>query len=529
LSHAAPTGAIAANRRAYGVVAAAAVASHLTALNAGFVWLDHAHVESGLALAEPSGWLDLFARGFAETGFYRPLMALSLSIDALFGSPFVFHATSLAWHAAAAVATLATALALGSKPRAARLAALLFAVHPLSGLVANAIAFRSEAMVTTLLLVFVWAHARRRTVIAAVALFAACLTKEIALGLGPAFVVAVELSRRRIEPPPAGRARDRGLWLAEAAALAAALALRVAYAPPFRARHLPLALGDALGTRLAALAKSAMLLVAPVDLTVCDAFPVTHLWHPRALAGALALASLLVLAHRRRGSALLLVLALLPSIHLVPVMRWWSPHYVYLPAAFALMLAGDFVDRLGDRAVWVARTVAVVFGIVSLIDARKYESDTSLWSPEVSARPTCAEGQFYLGEVHREARRWGEAEARYEAALAIRPNVLAYVDRGAALVNLGTVQLEQRRFAEARRSFQRAEDGATNERARREIVHNLAALALQSGNFAEADELLVPETRRPDAMPASLVVRAMALRELGRAEEAAALLARVSE
>jgi iron complex outermembrane receptor protein len=38
-----------------------------------------------------------------------------------------------------------------------------------------------------------------------------------------------------------------------------------------------------------------------------------------------------------------------------------------------------------------------VLGIVSVIDARKYRSDLTLWTPEVEARSTCREGQFYLG------------------------------------------------------------------------------------------------------------------------------------
>ena len=178
----------------------AAVAAHVTALGAGFVWLDHAHVEAGYAIAPPARWLDLFTQGFAETGFYRPLMALSLSIDARIGGPSWFHLTTLAWHAAASVMTAAAAIALGAERRAAHLAGLLFAVHPLSNLVASAIAFRSEAMVATFLLLVVWAHARRRPLIAAAAVIGGCLTKEIAFGLVPAFVVALELGDRPRAP-----------------------------------------------------------------------------------------------------------------------------------------------------------------------------------------------------------------------------------------------------------------------------------------------------------------------------------------
>jgi hypothetical protein len=491
--------------RGVAAVVAAAIGAHLTALGGGFVWLDHAHLQDGYAIARPGHMLELFTRGFAGTGFYRPLMGLSLSLDALVGGPFVFHATSLAWHAAAAVATVAASEALGLRRRAALLAGLVFAVHPLTGLVADAIAFRSEAMVATFLLAFVWAHVRGRATLAAVLLLAGCLTKEIAFGLAPLFVVALELgasgaarapaeesappstSRRTaraqaraakraskrppdVAPGAAGPAVVRSLRrliAAECLALGAAAVLRLAYAPAFRAAHEGLGTADAIGTRLSALAKSAAAVIFPVDRTICDAFRIVHLWQPTALAGALVTLALGALAWRRRGPALLLVIALLPSLHLVPVMRWWSPHYVYVPLAFVAMLVAEAADRRGERTRTAAAVATLLLSIVTFVDGRRYASDVTLWTPEVAAQPACREGQFYLGEVDREARRWDAAARRYEAAL-----------------------------------------------------------ALESGDAAEAEKLLAPETARPDALPASLVVRAMALRQLGREDEAAQLLTR---
>src|SRR5690606_29289585 len=147
----------------------------------GLVWLDHAHIEGGLAIAAPHAWPALFTRAFAGTGYYRPLVALSLSVDALAGGPFVFHLTSIAWHALAAVLVVLAADALGLARRAAVFAGVLFAVHPATSLVASAIAFRSEAMVAAALLALVVAHERRRPAAAFAAVLAGALTKEIAL------------------------------------------------------------------------------------------------------------------------------------------------------------------------------------------------------------------------------------------------------------------------------------------------------------------------------------------------------------
>src|SRR5262245_1246165 len=122
-------------RRGPVVAAGAAIAAHLTGLGGGFIWLDHAHIEEGLAIAEPSDWPSLFTRGFAGTGFYRPLVALSLSIDAaISNSPGFFKAVTLGWHAAAAYAVVLAARVLGLSERASTVAGLLFAVHPATSL-----------------------------------------------------------------------------------------------------------------------------------------------------------------------------------------------------------------------------------------------------------------------------------------------------------------------------------------------------------------------------------------------------------
>ena len=94
-------------------------------------------------------------------------------------------------------------------------------------------------------------------------------------------------------------------------------------------------------------------------------------------------------------------------------------------------------------------------------------------------------------------------------------------------VALGIALMRKGSVADARSAFHQALEGTTSQAARREIVHDLAALALQSGDAAEAEQLLAPETARRDAQPASLLVRAMALEKLGRAGEAAELRARL--
>jgi protein O-mannosyl-transferase len=495
------------------VVPASAIVAHASALTAGYVWLDHAHIEGRAAIARPSEWLRLFGEGFAGTGYYRPLVALSLSIDALAGTPLVFHAMNLVWHAAAATMTAVVAELFGLSRRAAMIAGALFAVHPIGALVASAIAFRSESMLLTFLLVLVWAHRKERPLLAAGALLAAALTKETGLVLGPLFVVVLGGSRWP--------------YVAEGVAAAVAVVLRLAFAPSWRASHEPLAVGDAIGTRLASLAKSARAIALPIDRTICDAFPVTQWIAPSALVGVLIVVGVVWLA-RRRGIALLFALSLLPGLQIVPVMRWWSPHYVYIAFSFGTMLLAGGVAR-ATRAALIAIGSGIAFlAAISFLDGRRYADDSALWRPEVAKHPACREGHFYLGDVARDARRWDVAATHYEAALAPRPRVIAFVDRRAALENLGTVRIEQGRFADAKEAFERALAGTQDPAARRELTHDLAVATLRGGDAEGAAKLLEEETARPDALEPSLLVRATALEQLGREDEARALRARVS-
>jgi protein O-mannosyl-transferase len=516
-------------------VASLAVASHAAALRGGFVWLDHAHLEGGLALAEPARLSELFTRGFAGTGYYRPLTGVSLSLDAaLSGAPALFRAVTLGWHALAAVLVCTAGRALGLSGRAALIAGLAFAVHPLTTLVASATAFRSESMSLVFLLGLVMAHEARRPFWAALALLAGALTKETAWLLGPLFVLALELGRPRL----AGQARaplPRWVLGAEAAAFALATLLRVVYAPPFRAAYPPLSASEAVGTRLAALGKSALAVLVPIDRSICDAFPVTGLASPLALAGALVLASVGYLAVKQRGAALLLLLSLLPALQLVPVMRWWSPHYLYIPLAFLALLLGraaehELLERATERSRRAALGGLAAAGIacfaLSFGDSGRYASDERLFRAELEREPECREAEFYLAEVARAAGRYSEASAHYARASEPAAGTLAYVDEGAALQNLGAMRFAEGRLDEARTAFTRALARPLDPKEARQLVHNIAVIALANGEAGEAARLLEPETRRPDALPQSLAVRARALHELNRDDEARLLLAK---
>ena len=503
------------------LLAAAAVASHATALAGGFSWLDHGDLEAGAALGAPSGWLSLFAHGFARTGFYRPLTALSLSIDALAGSPLAFHAVALLLHALASVLASAAAEALGLSRRAALFAGLLFAVHPATGLVAGQLAMRADLLAACALFGLVAAQRRGHPWLAAAAIAAGGLCKETVLVLGPLFVLALEAERTRAKP---GRAARVAIPLA---GLALPLALRLFFAPPWRSAFPPLSFAEAVGTRLAALAKSALAIALPFDRRICDAFPIALPWHPAALAGAAVAAALVALAWKRRGPALLLGLALVPSLGLVPAPRFWSPHYLYLPLGFAAILVAEAFERRGARAFVAGAAACAVFAAVSLVDSSRYRDDTALFGGEVAGRPECREAHLYLGDAMRRSGDLEGAARAYEAAAAPAPGFLAFSDEAAAQQNLGLVRLAQGRHFDAELAFEQALELQPDPLARRQLGHDLAAVAVARGDPAEAARLLAPEVERPDAQPESILLLARALHDMGQDEEARALLSRL--
>ncbi|MGC4095317.1 MAG: hypothetical protein QM756_46810 [Polyangiaceae bacterium] len=500
-------------------VALVAVVAHATAIGAGFVWLDHAHIEERLALAPAGSWFSLFTRPFAGTGFYRPLMALSLSLDAaITNNPAFFHAVTLAWHAAAAVMLVLAARRLGSSARAATAAGLLFAAHPLTSLVASAIAFRSEAMTLTFLLCLVVAHLAQKPLWAALALGAAALSKETGWLLSPLFIAALELTRDDGEP------RSVRLLASEAAAFTLCTALRLVYAPEHRASFPELTLDQNLGMRLGALGKGLVQLVFPFSSPLCDAFPSLGVLSPLSLLGAAFLFLLLVSRVPSRRPLWLLLLALLPSLQLVPIMRWWSPHYFYVPFALGAVVLGDVIERRLENLRPALLLGLVVLASLSLVQGLRYRDDVALWAPEVAREPACREGHFYLGEAARNAHDFPRAALHYQRAIDGVAGHIAYLDEFAALQNLGAVELAMQHHREARLALGKALERASTPEESRHTTYDLALVALQAREPSEAVRLLEPETELSEPLPQALLLRARALHDLGREREAAHML-----
>lgn len=544
------------------------LAAHASYIGNGFVWLDHIDIEAGKALVALSQWWTAFAVRYAETGFYRPLVTLLHSADhALYGNWAPgFHLTNLLLHAAVTAMAVLVFRDLLSRRPDARLSAgeqlafgLVVGLHPLTWLPAGAISYRPELLVTLFVLCTVYAHQRavlkrdrRFVVLAAAFLFLALCSKESALVWAPGALALWELSRRRIAKTQTSAGTRRSpkrkessapnakgkslhgpaLYLSEAGVLVLYLLLRWQAVPDlWEAGAVSLSLSEALGTRLSVLPNYAIILLSPLKPSLSDATRVVAVDSLLALGGVLLLAFFILTLWRtglRSGSGFGLIwiaLALAPALNIVPLPRFTSPHYAYfaLPGLAALVILAS--RALKARQPALHRAAAAVYGLwlavaglSTMAAGTHFQSDLTLFQPEVRADANFLEGQYYLGDYFVQQGELEQAERAYRAALANPANVIAYVDQTAAAMNLAGLLLQQNRLAEAEEILQRAAAHAEPRR-QPEVAYNRALVASRQKNDGAVVTLLA---ERPYVWqrPEPLLLLANSLRNLGRMQEA---------
>lgn len=526
------------------VVLAMALASHATYVANGFAWLDHGDIVGRRALLPPSAWPAAFARPFGNTGFYRPLVTLSLSADSvLYGdAAWGYHLTNVLLHVGV-VAAFGWVLArhFGWQRQSVWLAMLLAGVHPLSWLPVGAISYRADLLAPLFLFLAVGCHAGARGSAAwswrhaalAASAAAALLSKETALFWVPAMLAAWEVRRAGATADAAGRLGGvvRAWGVTGLIFLTYLLARNAAVPTVWRGGAVPLSFGEAVGTRLAALARQIEHLVNPTVPSLSDAMTIAAL-SPGALAGGLALIGLAFGAVRWRGTdagwiCAFLAIALAPSLNLVPLPRFTSPHYGYLAAFGAAMAVAAALSRHGEGTIGRIAQVAVVIWVAAattstLAGGTRFGNDERLFGPAVAEDDRFLEGHHYLGEAARRAGNLAGADAHLSAALRFRDDTLAYVDWVAASVGLAGVRLRQGRLEESDRLLERAQSRASPP-TRREIVYNRGLVAARRGDPRRVVALLEPEAwDRPE--PVLLLARSLAA--LGRRGDAVTELRR---
>lgn len=390
-------------------------------------------------------------------GAFRPLLPLTLSLNYWWGgeSPASYHAVNLAFHAASSVLVYVLFLQLGKLRSVALIAALLFAVHPLSGIVVNYISARDLAMAETFLLASLVAYTRMRLGgrdsiggWTAVIVFAglAVLSKTNAAMLA-VLVAAFELIFMRT------RLRAPSLWLRVAVFMAVpavfALWTRVAIGYSDLENTVGPESGGPAGY---ALAQTRAHLVYffnfawPANMRQMPLLTPPPGWlNPAVALTLLIVAGSLVLAWRVRRTHPFIAFCIVsywilmgPESSVLPLYHLRVDYRPYPSSPFLFAALAFAAVTMLPRTVWLtaALTAVVALTAASIRINRTWRTDESLWTQSTALG---GDSVAHLNLAMAIAdRRDPRVKANLERAIAMAPGaVLPHIDYGLLLINLG--------------------------------------------------------------------------------------------
>lgn len=482
-------------------------------LRYGLVWDDPISLFRWLPAL--SGWTSVF---FPPGGipqfppdYYRPLQLLSYKLDLALGGGriWVFHLSSVLWHAIASALVTRTARELFRTMPHAQLASIvagiLFAIHPIHTESVAWMAARVDPMVTTFLLAaLLLLRPARRTqrtnwFLAGLLVFAALLTKEVAMAA--IVLVPTWLWATPMPGAPASVVTKRDLLRA-----VAMCGLLVAVYTALRVRGLEHYHGtpvvvppDIAPTSLAALGWYTAKLFWPFpQVAFVPRVPQDPVY---LLAGAAAVASTVYLGLRAAkpgGMPTLYCLlwywsTLFPALALLlkPPSAPLAERYLYLPSVAFAWGSGWMVARAYDRlsASPMRRLAVQVFAIVvalalAIATVRRNEiwrDNFALWSD--TAEKTTADG-FPLRNLAAAYLEAGQTERARE--LLHRALHLPNTPLGMASIhsNLGTIALYAQDWERARAHYRQAYDLQPSG----DIAFNLGVASLRQADSSTGPE-----------------------------------------
>jgi tetratricopeptide (TPR) repeat protein len=540
-------GAFLAEGRVLFLLVAAALFVYANALGGHFVFDDTKQIVNNPQL---HSWANVLAgftsdvwafQGAALNGdvpppYYRPLFTAYLTAGYQLFSLWEpgWHLLSLLAHAAATVLFFRLARLLCADARAAALAALLFAVHPIH---AESVAWATGIPDTLAALFYlpslIWyvrfrREGGRRLLALSVGAFAlSLLCKETAVVL-PLVVAAWELLFNETK---SAAARRRGAALRSAPFFGVAavyLLARFAVLGRLSWQHPTMAnVSDAslLATVPQVLAGYLRHLVAPFDLSlIYDAplargFADARFLVPAALLAGLAVA---LWALRRRLArvhwfALALLFApLLPVLNLRVFHQEYliQDRYLYLPSAGFCLLVALLVVRLarGRAALAAAALLLVAFGASTVWQNRVWADSAALWRRAVAHAPQQWAPRYNLGLALLSEKDYAGARAELRAAAERNPRV-------AAVHN--SLALAEDALGDERAAVAGLERALALDPNLYEARNNLGAIHFRRGRYDAAREQFELALRRD---PSATQVRFNLARALAAAGEHAAAL-----
>jgi hypothetical protein len=441
-------------------LAAAALAFGLSV--AGSFHFDDYALLTDPAITSARGWLDVW-----RTTQTRPLTWFTFWANYQIGGthPAGYHLVNLILHLACVW------LVSGVPARHARVAAILFAVHPLQAEAVNYVFARGNLLMALLCLLSLREWTSGRHWRAAVWFVPALLAKEECAAF-PLFLLLLHLSisRNRRELAPIGAM----------AALSLAAGLRVIWTTTvvagagsgFAAPVTPFAYLAAQGV---AILRYLRLFLVPVGFTADPDIQTGYTWLAWLVLIVLALLAARRFASAREGFWFLSALALLlPSSSVFPAADLAADRRMYLPMFALAMCAAILLDKVRDRYIWIVASVLI---LTSAVRTYVWRTEESLWSEAVARAPLKVRPRIQLaravtperaipildgasalapddpaipselGRVYLTLNQPDRALAAFGRALALSPNdPKAVNNRGAALLALGQAEAAKADF-----------------------------------------------------------------------------------
>lgn len=387
---------------------AAVVAAAATLIYVQTWWFDFTHLDDNdlilkqqASLRQVASLYSVFGRtyfGAASTSYYRPIVNLSLVLDAQWSGAhaFGYHVTNVLLHAAASALTLALMLRLGLRKPAAVWATLLFALHPVHAGSVAWIPGRNDVLMTCFalgaclcLLQDADRPGWRRKTLHLSCWLLALLCKETALCLPLLFVALLWATGMPREP-----LGQRWLWLGYGGVLALYVAARSTVVAASHAGTVT-QFGIAL-LRLPVLVSDLGKLLLPVRLQVLAAPRDAHLWPGLMALAAIALLLWRLPALRNRAVGFALSCTILPMlVSLLGAERVVLENRLYLSTVgigillgHALQAVQDQPRRWGRGLQAVAVGVLLVLGSTTLRYSRSFQDRGRFAQAAITASPS---------------------------------------------------------------------------------------------------------------------------------------------
>jgi protein O-mannosyl-transferase len=439
---------------------------HITYLNNGFIWLDHRDIEAQRAIVPVHRLPDALFTRFGDTGFYRPLISLTESVDSfLYGKwALGYHLTNVLLHViVVGLVPLAIVAFFPISLSEMLLVIILIGVHPFGWLPVGAISYRAELLLGIFLALALFFHKKSRITgkqfpefLAVVCIFLALLSKETALFLVPSVIILWEITRGKV-PKKFQIAGGKGvlsLFIAEAFVIILYLFLRFQAVPElWRTKAYDLPIIEAVGTQLSVVGKLLFQLLIPFKPALSDAVPISNVTLP-IIIGVGILLFISILSIKKNGIAspwtksyLFFLILLAPALGMIPVPRLGSPHYGYimlLGFAPLVILVLRFFRKKSSYIKLISIALVGVWlliaSYVTLVSGPRFKNDFVLFMPEVQKDTHFLEGHFYLGNYYLKQGNLKQAEKAYQQALKTSPEIVAYHERQSILYNLALIK-----------------------------------------------------------------------------------------